>query len=101
MPVAGHQHQDGEFVPQARHAALADGTAAVRNHAGQVMDHPGPVAPDGRYGEVLLHLAASVPQGPCARTGRLADPRRGPVPCPTVLTTLGSHACSPAAWWRL
>ena len=62
MPVAADQHQHGEFVAEARHAALADGSAAVRDYAGQVVDHPGAIAANGGYGEVLLHLAASVPQ---------------------------------------
>ena len=57
-----YQHQDGEFVAEAGHAALADGPAAVRDYAGQVVDHPGAIAANGGYGEVLLHLGASVPQ---------------------------------------
>ncbi len=62
MPVAADQHQHGEFVAEARHAAFADRAAAVRDYAGQVVDHPGAIAANGGYGEVLLHLAASVPQ---------------------------------------
>src|SRR4030095_8842835 len=62
MPVAAHQHEHGEFIAEGCHAALADRSAAVGDYAGQVMDHPGAIAANGGYGEVLLHLAASVPQ---------------------------------------
>ncbi len=60
VPIAGHQQNHGEFVAEARHAALADVAAAVADDSSEVVDETGTVWPDGRDGKVLLHSWAPV-----------------------------------------
>jgi len=55
VPVARHEQHHRELVAEARHAALADVAAAVADDAGQFVNEPRTVGPDGRYGNVLFH----------------------------------------------
>lgn len=60
MPIAAHEGDHRKFTTETRHAALADVAAAITDDFREFVNEACSIRPDGRDGDVLLHVGASV-----------------------------------------
>ena len=56
MPIAADERHHRKLAAEAGHSALADIAAAIADDFGEIVDETGSIRPDGRDGNVLLHV---------------------------------------------